>query len=72
MKMKIRKNILKIVATGIATGLAFSVSCWRVAASDSTNEAKAEETQRKRRNMMLCKRYFWKLIKKQQKISFLN
>ena len=45
MKMKIRKNILKIVATGIATGLAFSVSCWSVAASDSTNEAKAEETQ---------------------------
>ena len=43
--MKIRKNILKIVATGIATGLAFSVSCWSVAASDSTNEAKAEETQ---------------------------
>ena len=37
MKMKIRKNILKIVATGIATGLAFSVSCWSVAASDSNN-----------------------------------
>ena len=45
MKMKIRKNTLKIVATGIATGLAFSVSCWSVAASDSTDEAKAEETQ---------------------------
>ena len=68
MKMKIRKNILKIVATGIATGLAFSVSCWSVAASDSTNEAKAEETQ----EYDACKRYFWKLIKKQQKISFLN
>lgn len=68
MKMKIRKNILKIVATGIATGLAFPfhAGAWLLQIQQM------KQKQRKRRNMMLCKRYFWKLIKKQQKISFLN
>ena len=46
MKMKIRKKYIKNCCHRDCNwSCIFPVSCWSVAASDSTNEAKAEETQ---------------------------